>query len=411
MGPSSRGRQHDLRRRRRWPPFAVAGAAAALSRFFPASRVRRRRRRPPRAARQPARGRQPPLIYCPRPRTSPSPGRPGPADRPARLAALLAARPVRAGRAGLSQRARGFLREDLAWDGDPRPADTRRTTTGGSRRRHCRASQDCSVPILDGNGWAGRRRPTGAARHIGRSAGSAARAAGGTARAGFWRAAPAASLPPRPPLEIWNEPYLPRSAGGDPTGVTRGAAVLTGPRPRAGGQPGRRVPAPAEGHRTPDGAQYRSWIDDMYAAVPDPGTARRAYRSVPYSVDPPGRLTPSAAFRDAQDRAHPPGAGRPRRRRRATVDHWRSAGPPAAEGPSASPRPQAAYLRSVIGLARNRWSGYVRAIFVYSLADYRPRRRAPTKEGPFGPLRNEWEHQAGLARVTAGQRLNALPSR
>lgn len=401
---------NDKRPRRRWPKVAAAGVLlGGLVPILP--------------------GLLPGLSPPPSPRPAPPPpsqaGRPTPPDKPCRPPARVVARftgRLRIGEHAALSYYRGnalcahvalarrsgvrFLREDLSWaDTETKPG--RRDWSSFDRVTAAAASQGLTLlPILDDPpAWSGPARaiPTNPTRFSRFAALAVARYG---PRGVFWRTHRRLPYRPMHHFEVWNEPWLPQGEGRpDPAAYARlfaaSAARARAANPRVG------LLLAVEDTWTPDDVHYRSWIDDMYAAVP---TLNRNVAGValhPYGVDPPARLT--RAGEHAQTR-------RVELIRSSLVSHgaahkplwiteigWSTCG----KGKEChSESVQARDLRTLFELARTRWRGYVRAVFVYSLVDFKPE-NTPKKEGYFGLIRIDGTRKPGwrvLQQATRAER-------
>jgi hypothetical protein len=207
----------------------------------------------------------------------------------------------------------------------------------------------------------------------------------------FWRRN--RGLPRRAPryFELYNEPYLPGFSDGrpDPANYARLVRAAVSRAHRANRRA--RFLIEAETTYTADYKSYRPWMSGMYAAVPNLGSYYSAVAVHPYSVEPPGRYTPGETRwqtrRLEEVRNFLVAHGDGEKKVWLTEIGW-----PTCPGDSTcvSERTQAAYLRSLFKLTRTRWRGYVDAVFIYMLQDYRPS-SGDAREGYFGIRRADGE--------------------
>ncbi|MGH2988649.1 MAG: hypothetical protein ACRDMA_02135, partial [Solirubrobacterales bacterium] len=206
----------------------------------------------------------------------------------------------------------------------------------------------------------------------------------------FWEAHPEIAAFAPQHFEIWNEPYLPMfSAGGVDAGRYARlvkAAVSAG---RAANPEARFL---LQADRTPPGDARHSFIDDMYAAVPDLNSYFDAVAVHPYGGssgpdDPRGGWGfPRLAAARERFVAH----GAADKPLWITEVGWSTC--PQSPDYCTSERKQAAYLERMFDLLRTKYSGYVQAAFVYHREDH-PRQVPDDKEGWFGLERRDGSHK------------------
>jgi polysaccharide biosynthesis protein PslG len=282
-----------------------------------------------------------------------------------------------------------YLREDLDWSRiEPRPGRFRFDRYDAIFA--VAASRGLTVlPLLDATpGWARPGAdalpadPRAFARFVARVV--ARYGPGGD----FWRARPGLAPLAASHFELYNEPFL--AAGvvrvPDPPAYARLVRVAAAEGRRANPR-ARFLLAGETSWTTPSGA-HRSWMDDLYRAVPDLGDHFDAVAVHPYSPDSPDHYTPGRGTRSQtrrleQVRARLVAHGDAGKPVWITEIGWSTC--PGGEE-CVSEASQAAYLRRLFELARTRWRGFVRAVVVYQLREYEPRDRGD-KEGWYGLLR------------------------
>jgi hypothetical protein len=245
------------------------------------------------------------------------------------------------------------------------------------------------LPLLvDAPRWSGgssRSLPTDQGAFARFTARAAARyGPGGT----FWRAH--RSLPQRPAryMELFNEPYLPSYSGGhpDPGHYARLVAAAV-PAARAANPQARFLIEVDTTYSPNDGATPLDWLTGMYAAVPDLGSYFDAVAVHPYANGSPLTYTPGAGDRWQSrriERIHDALVARGAGDKHLWVTEvgWATC---RRAGECVSESRQAAYLRDLFALRRVMWRGYVDAVFVYALQDY----RSSDGSGSFGLLRQD----------------------
>jgi len=202
----------------------------------------------------------------------------------------------------------------------------------------------------------------------------------------FWKANP--RLDARYAMtwfEVWNEPYLPQFSAGVPDAGRYARLVQAAGNAIHAAHPQARVLAAFEHEwKTPTG-EFRNWVKDMAAAVPDLAETYDGAAVHPYTPGAPLGTSPRAVSKDL---------------RRITLirDDLRATGGPANElwiteigWPTCAQRPacvsrdrQARYLQQAIDAVRGRYRGFVKAFFAYALNDIREVRGKPVREAYFG---------------------------
>ena len=206
-------------------------------------------------------------------------------------------------------------------------------------------------------------------------------------RGRFWRKN--RQLPSRAPryFELYNEPYLPDFSDGRPDPANYARLVRSAVSHARHANRRARFLIEGETTYTSDYQSYHAWMSGMYAAVPNLGKYYSAVAVHPYSVEPPDRYTAGASRwqtrRLEEVRNFLVAHGDARKKLWITEVGWPTC---PHDSTCIGERTQAAYLRSLFKLARTRWRGYVDAIVIYMLRDYRPS-SGPAREGYFGLLR------------------------
>jgi hypothetical protein len=190
----------------------------------------------------------------------------------------------------------------------------------------------------------------------------------------FWRAQPHIPTHPIHWIELYNEPYLTAPDPGSYALLVRATVQAA-----QGVVPGLHFLAEADAG---------AWMAGMYAAVPDIFHYVSAVAVHPYSIQPPDAPPAQSTTRrlelvHATMAAHGDGA----------VPLWITeigwSTCPASPYCVNSERVQADYLAQALRLAGTTWSSYVRAMFVFGLREYAPRRPGD-KESWFGLLRPDY---------------------
>lgn len=292
------------------------------------------------------------------------------------------------------------LREDLSW-ARAEPAPGRFDWRRFDGVMITAARQGLSVlPVLDDTPrWAGdqpTRIPTRPASYALFAAAAAARYGPGGS---FWRAHPRYAALALGWLELWNEPYIRNFAAGGPdpaiyAGLVR-AAVLA-----ARATNGRtKFLIEAETTYTAHDGTGRSWVGDMYAAVPDLNRFFDAIAVHPYSKKPPvtaptpgaGEVTRRVEEIHASFAARGAGA----KPLWATEIGW----PTCQRDGCVTETQQASYLGSFLELARTTWSSFLVAAYIYDLSDYGS--RGSSRDGSFGLLRGDLSRKPSWAVLRA----------
>jgi hypothetical protein len=186
----------------------------------------------------------------------------------------------------------------------------------------------------------------------------------------YWDAHPEIASYAPDHFELWNEPYLDAfSAGGvNPARYARlvKAAATAG---RAANSEARFL---LQADRTPGGDARHTFIDDMYAAVPDLNSHFDAVAVHPYAAKfSPDRWSGGWGFERidaARQKFVEHGAGD--KPLWVTEIGWSTC--PADTDYCTSEQKQATYLGQMFELLRTRYSDYVHAVFVYQHADWGP---------------------------------------
>ena len=219
----------------------------------------------------------------------------------------------------------------------------------------------------------------------------------------FWQAHPEVASFAPDYFELWNEPYLSAfSAGGVDAG--RYAKLV-----RAASTAGRAANPQAKfllaAEQTPAGDARHTFIDDMYAAVPDLNSYFDAVAVHPY----PGSSAPD----DPRG-----GWGFPRLAdiHQKLVDHGASDKPlwlteigwstcPASPDYCTTEANQAAYIAQMFTLLSTKYSSYVGAVFLYHRTDLNS--NPSDKEGWFGLERLDGSHKPAFDVVRAAAAASA----
>ncbi len=216
----------------------------------------------------------------------------------------------------------------------------------------------------------------------------------------FWRTNPRlAGLAPTW-FELWNEPYLigPNRLSADDYAQLVAAAVKAGRRANAGA----RFLVEAESTYPRIGGGAGNWVDDLFAAQPDLGRYADAFAVHPYATPPPQPYDPTdlslqvgrveAVHHEivADDSAPAPIW--------ITELGWSTC---TRRPPCVSLADQASDITASFALARSRWAGYVRALFVYSYSQGAAAATPPGQLDGFGLTDGNMRPKPALAAFEA----------
>jgi hypothetical protein len=187
----------------------------------------------------------------------------------------------------------------------------------------------------------------------------------------FWLEHPdIADFAPRE-FEIWNEPYIAKAAGGEPDGGAYAELVRASAGAMKAVNPEVRVGLAADWAPAGDPYGRSTFIDDMFARVPDLGSYYDFVSVHPYtdgsppSDDDGGFGFPRIGWVNALLLAH----GAPEKPLWITEIGWSTCDPESEDGSCVSEEAQAQYLREAIDLAQSAAYPYVDALFVYRRID------------------------------------------
>jgi hypothetical protein len=196
----------------------------------------------------------------------------------------------------------------------------------------------------------------------------------------FWQAHPEIASYAPDYFEIWNEPYLRYFSAG---GVNPGRyARLVKATSIAGREANPQAKFLLAGEQTPPGDKRHTFVDDMYAAVPDLNAYFDAVAVHPYSgSSAPDHRRGGWGFPRVADI------------RQTFVEHGAESKPlwitevgwstcPKDPRYCTSEKKQAAYLSEMFALLRTKYASYIKAVFVYRSIDIDSKRS--DKEGWFG---------------------------
>lgn len=202
----------------------------------------------------------------------------------------------------------------------------------------------------------------------------------------YWRVHPTLAARAPDVMELYNEPYYDHVHPAAFAQLVRRTAIAA-----QAANPRVRLLAPAIAGR---------WLDRMYAAVPDLfesyATAGAAVH--PYTLVPPTTGTTDTSSRTALVHATMAAHGDGDVGVWITEIGWSTC--PVRASECVSERTQASDLAGTLRLARTAWRPWLKAVFVYDLFEFAPRRRAD-RESWFGLVRPDWSPKPAWAVLLA----------
>lgn len=198
-------------------------------------------------------------------------------------------------------------------------------------------------------------------------------------------------------FEIWNEPYIAKSAGGPPDGGAYAELVRVASGAMKAVNPSVRIGLAADWAPAGDPYGRTSFIDDMFARVPDLGSYYDFVSVHPYTDgSPPESFDGGYGFtRIAWVRALLLAHGAPERPFWATEVGWSTCDPVEEDSSCVSETTQARFLRRAIELLESPQFDYVDALFVYRRIDIDS--PGDPKESHFGLQRLDGSAKPALA--------------
>ena len=220
----------------------------------------------------------------------------------------------------------------------------------------------------------------------------------------FWQANPRlrGSLAPTA-VEVWNEPWFPFFSGGRPSPARYAAMYLAAARAGDRANPRVQMLLAGEGPYTAPDGSVRDWMADLLAAEPALGAAIDATSVHPYAVGSPLRedQDPRARFDRIDGVLERLRAARAPTRLWITEIGWSSC---AKRPDCVSELEQAANLRRVFTLVRERYAEQVEAVFVYHLRNFGPRVSPRDVQAFYGLLRVDGSRKPAWAVVRSAAR-------